>query len=266
VAHQLTWVLEGVVSGGTGTRAQLADGRTAAGKTGTTQNNVDATFVGYTPQRTTAVWVGFPTEGQIPMTNYFNGGSVQGGTFPALIWKAVMDQAHAGLPVEPFPSPPPSSTTTTTPVPAQSVTVTVPDLIGRTIDDALYAEMDAALIQLNAFEVISDEVPEGQIVSQVPEAGRSVPGGTLVSVGIAVAPISSPVPNVIGMAEAVARQALDGDGFLIEVAYEADPEPGGDGVVAGAVWAQDPPGGTERDGVDTVRLKVNPPSDGGDGG
>jgi hypothetical protein len=33
------------------------------------------------------------------------------------------------------------------------------------------------------------------------------------------------------------------------------------------VWAQNPPGGTERDGVDTVRLKVNPPDDGGgDGG
>ncbi|MEZ5244673.1 MAG: transglycosylase domain-containing protein [Acidimicrobiales bacterium] len=266
VAHQLTWVLEGVVSGGTGTRAQLADGRTAAGKTGTTQNNVDATFVGFTPQRTTAVWVGFPTEGQIQMTNYFNGGSVQGGTFPAMIFKAVMDLAHEGLPVEAFPAPPPSSTTTTIPLPPQSVTVTMPDLVGRTVDDALYAEMDAARLQLNAFEVVRDDVPEGQIVSQVPAAGLVVPGGTVVSVGIAVAPISSPVPNVIGMTEAVARQALGGDGFLIEVSYETQPEPGDSGVVAGEVWAQDPPGGTERDGIDTVRLKVNPPSEGGDGG
>ena len=263
VAHQLTWVLEGVVSGGTGTRAQLADGRTAAGKTGTTQNNVDATFVGYTPQRTTAVWVGFPTEGQIPMTNYFNGASVQGGTYPALIFKAVMDRVHDGLPVEAFPTPPTSSTTTTTPLPPQQVTVSVPDLLGRTVDDALYAELDAARLSLNPFEVVDADAPEGSIVSQVPAAGISVPGGSLISVGVAVPPISSPVPDVIGLTEAVARQSLGGDGFLIEVDYETDPDPGEGGIVADTVWAQDPPGGTDRGGVETVRLKVNPPGGGG---
>ncbi|MEQ8839742.1 MAG: transglycosylase domain-containing protein [Acidimicrobiales bacterium] len=262
VAHQLTWVLEGVITGGTGTRAQLADGRAAAGKTGTTQNNVDATFVGYTAQRTTAVWVGFPTAGQIPMTNYFNGASVQGGTFPALIWKAVMDRAHEGLPVEEFPTPPPSSTTTTIPVPP--ATGVVPDLIGRTIDEALYAELASQFFSLNTFEVETDEVPENQIVSQVPDPGDEVPGGTLITVGVAISPQTSPVPDVLGLDEAVARQSLTGDGFLQEVSYETDPDPGDGGVVPGVVWAQDPPGGTDREGVDTVRLKVNPPADGGE--
>ncbi len=97
IAHQVTWVLEGVITGGTGRRAQLDGGRPAAGKTGTAQLNGDATFVGYTAQRTTAVWVGFPEE-VTPMSNYFNGGRVEGGTFPALIWKNVMEPAHAGLP------------------------------------------------------------------------------------------------------------------------------------------------------------------------
>ena len=261
IAHQLTWILEGVITGGTGRRAQLADGRPAAGKTGTAQLNGDATFVGYTAQRTTAVWVGFPEE-VIPMSNYFNGGRVEGGTFPALIWKAVMDQAHDGLPVEEFPAPPPSSTTTTIPVVPQRVTV--PDLIGRALDEGLYSEMRSRYITIEAFEVERDDVPEGQIVSQVPAAGIEAPGRTVITVGVAVAPLDSPIPNVIGMTEAVARQTLAGEEFLQEVSYETNPDPGEDGVVPGAVWAQDPPGGTDRTGVETVRIKVNPvaePSD-----
>ncbi|NIX25853.1 MAG: hypothetical protein GWN07_40995, partial [Actinobacteria bacterium] len=91
VAHQMSWVMEGVITGGTGWRAKLEGDRPAAGKTGTAQNNADATFIGYTAQRTTAVWVGFPEE-QIPMRGLFQGGNVQGGTYPALIWKAIMDR------------------------------------------------------------------------------------------------------------------------------------------------------------------------------
>jgi len=265
VAHQLTWVLTGVITGGTGWRAQLTDGRPAAGKTGTAQLNGDATFVGYTAQRTTAVWVGFPEE-VIPMSNYFDGCCrVEGGTFPALIWKGIMDQAHDGLPIESFPSPPPSSTTTTLPIVPD--TVFVPDLVGRTVDETLYEELETTFFTLNPFEVERDDVPEGQIVSQVPAAGIEVPGLTLISVGVAVAPLTSPVPDVLGMSEAVARQSLAGDGFLQDVIYEDDPDPGEDGGIPGTVWAQDPPGGTEREGIDTVRIKVNPipePPDEGD--
>ena len=57
VADTVTTALRGVVSGGTGTAAQLS-GWDVAGKTGTTQNNKDAWFVGYTCKVTTAVWVG----------------------------------------------------------------------------------------------------------------------------------------------------------------------------------------------------------------
>ena len=64
VANQITWVLQGAITQGTGHRAAID--RPAAGKTGTAQNYADATFVGYTPQRAAAVWVGFP-DAQIPM-------------------------------------------------------------------------------------------------------------------------------------------------------------------------------------------------------
>jgi penicillin-binding protein 1A len=90
-AALLTQLLEGVVTGGTGTAAALPD-RPVAGKTGTTENYGDAWFVGYTPQLVTAVWVGYP-KGLRPMLTEYHGGPVAGGTFPADIWKSFMQPA-----------------------------------------------------------------------------------------------------------------------------------------------------------------------------
>ncbi|MDQ6731019.1 MAG: transglycosylase domain-containing protein, partial [Actinomycetota bacterium] len=91
VAQTIHTLLQGVVTHGTGTSAAIS-GVDVAGKTGTTQNYGDAWFVGWTPQITTAVWVGFPDK-LVPMTTLFNGGPVEGGTFPALIWHNFMTQA-----------------------------------------------------------------------------------------------------------------------------------------------------------------------------
>ena len=97
-AYLLTKVLEQVISRGTGTAAQI--GRPAAGKTGTTNNYVDAWFAGYTPDLVAAVWVGYP-QGSIPMTSV-HGIRVFGGTFPAQIWRAFMIEALEGVPPRPF--------------------------------------------------------------------------------------------------------------------------------------------------------------------
>ncbi len=91
VAQTIHQLLVGVVQHGTGTSAQIS-GVDVAGKTGTTSNYGDAWFVGWTPQITTAVWVGFPNK-LIPMTTLYNGGPVEGGTFPAVIWRNFMTQA-----------------------------------------------------------------------------------------------------------------------------------------------------------------------------
>ena len=65
-----------------GTANAIADfPRPAAGKTGTTEDFVDAWFVGMTPTLTTAVWNGFPTI-RVPMLTQFDGEPVFGGTFP----------------------------------------------------------------------------------------------------------------------------------------------------------------------------------------
>jgi penicillin-binding protein 1A len=95
-----TQILEDNVKSGTGTRARLNQ-QAAAGKTGTTEENYDAWFVGFTPYLTTAVWMGNPNA-QVSMAN-LNGVANFGGTYPALIWKAFNEPVHQGLPVVEFP-------------------------------------------------------------------------------------------------------------------------------------------------------------------
>jgi len=105
-AEIIDQMLQGVVTGGTGTAAALP-GREVAGKTGTTENYGDAWFVGFTPQLVVAVWVGYPDK-LVPMTYQFHGQPVAGGTFPALVWKAFMEKALPYLKAEPedFTEPP----------------------------------------------------------------------------------------------------------------------------------------------------------------
>ena len=101
VAYTMNDVLQDVVKFGTGRHAQL--GRPLAGKTGTTQNNADAWFIGYTPDLVTAVWVGHRT-GQVPM-KHVHGIKVVGGTFPSQIFKEFMTKALADTPPSDFPIP-----------------------------------------------------------------------------------------------------------------------------------------------------------------
>ena len=104
---------EGRADLGTGRRYPLDGGRPAAGKTGTQADNTNAWFVGFTPQLTTAVWVGDPN-GYTPMVGVpefggANASRVQGGLYPTQIWKTYMDQALAGQPFEDWAPPPPDA-------------------------------------------------------------------------------------------------------------------------------------------------------------
>lgn len=101
LAYAVTEALKQNVARGTGTAAQI--GRPQAGKTGTTSNLTDAWFVGYVPQLTTAVWVGYPNR-TISMTNV-HGIQVFGGTFPAQIWASYMKPAVAAMKPADWPTP-----------------------------------------------------------------------------------------------------------------------------------------------------------------
>jgi penicillin-binding protein 1A len=109
VTYEATKILEDNIHMGTGTHANI--GCPAAGKTGTTDHNTDAWFVGFTPHLSTAVWVGYPNA-RVEMNTLYHGGPVDGGTYPADIWAAYMKQAIGHfcgafpLPKSPFVSQP----------------------------------------------------------------------------------------------------------------------------------------------------------------
>jgi penicillin-binding protein 1A len=96
VAYLMVDIMQGVVRGGTGTRAALPNNMPAAGKTGTTTNNVDAWFVGYTPYYTAAVWMGHDEPKNLGFT---------GGNYPASLWKDIMANIHKNLPNKKFEMP-----------------------------------------------------------------------------------------------------------------------------------------------------------------
>jgi penicillin-binding protein 1A len=151
-ADQVTYCLRQVVEGGTGTAANF--GPAVAGKTGTTQDNKDAWFVGYTPKLTAAVWMGYADplpDGTVPVMDDVQGIEVTGGSFPAEIWRKFMRQATEGTDLGSFDLPttfpgevlneelePPTtttvprstttteSTTTTTEAPDDTTTTTAP--------------------------------------------------------------------------------------------------------------------------------------------
>jgi penicillin-binding protein 1A len=79
-------MLRAVVTEGTGRQAKLRD-RWSAGKTGTTQDNRDAWFIGFTDQVTTGVWFG--NDDNSPMTG------VSGGSMPALAWRGFNEAMNA---------------------------------------------------------------------------------------------------------------------------------------------------------------------------
>lgn len=84
-AYMITDVLKGTITSpyGTGRGLALNNGQIAAGKTGTTNDNKDTWFCGYTKKYTTAVWVGYDTPRAMP--------GVYGATYAGRIWKNVMD-------------------------------------------------------------------------------------------------------------------------------------------------------------------------------
>ena len=91
---QMTQLMAQTVATGTGKAARL-DGRPTAGKTGTTQDYRDAWFVGFTADLVCGVWIG--NDNNTPMKK------ATGGTLPARIFHAFMEDAEQNLPARPLP-------------------------------------------------------------------------------------------------------------------------------------------------------------------
>ena len=94
-AYEVTKILNANITGGTGTGA-FTGCSGQAGKTGTTDNFIDAWFVGYQPNLATATWVGYPESNDIST-------GISGGETPASIWNSFYN--NAAVPCESFPIP-----------------------------------------------------------------------------------------------------------------------------------------------------------------
>ncbi|MYW08183.1 penicillin-binding protein, partial [Streptomyces sp. SID2563] len=154
IADNVTDVLKNVVAKGTGTSAQLP-GREVAGKTGTTDDNLSAWFVGYTPQLSTAISMYRLDDNEKHKNRAFEkmygtGGKdkIHGASFPAQVWHDYMVEAMKKEKAEPFPkaepigdkvygggasqkpsptpTPTPTETETTKPTPTPTPTQDVP--------------------------------------------------------------------------------------------------------------------------------------------
>jgi penicillin-binding protein 1A len=103
-ADLVNYALQGVVrEGGTGAGANI--GKPQAGKTGTSQQNMNAWFAGFVPKLTAVVWMGYPDADYIdrngnaslwpmaPGGRPVHGRTATGGSFPAEIWKKFMSEA-----------------------------------------------------------------------------------------------------------------------------------------------------------------------------
>ena len=98
IAYQIVHMLEGVVERGTGRRARRV-GKPLAGKTGTTNDYVDALFFGFSPDLVVGIWTGFDA----PRTL---GDGEGGGSVAGVVFTEFMERALAEEPSLPFRIPP----------------------------------------------------------------------------------------------------------------------------------------------------------------
>lgn len=96
IAYIMTDILRTTVSNGIAGRAQVPNMPTA-GKTGTTQDQADAWFVGYTPYYVMGLWIGNDSP-QIKLS--------QGSAMAAQLWRIIMTKVHEGLEAKSFEQPP----------------------------------------------------------------------------------------------------------------------------------------------------------------
>jgi penicillin-binding protein 1A len=242
VADQVVAILAGpVTAGGTAPIANLGAWPTR-GKTGTTNDYVDAWFVGMVRQLATAAWIGYPQStrfyvdeeaavavcgeqaflNQCPavrqtLSNVTIAGTryarVFGGTIPAPMWKTYMAQAVEPFEQLPFPAAPPR------------LSAPVPDLVGAfDIDDArLRAQLAGFTLRV---EELPDDSPPGTLVTQSPAVGESYELGRMVVLFVSGGENGSGfLPNLVGVTQDVAIARLDALGHPWQLIGRAVTDP-----------------------------------------
>ena len=183
--------LEVAAQFGTGTRAVLDD-RPIAGKTGTHQGFREAWFIGFIPQYTSSVWIGFAEE-QLPLTDVEINGelirNVSGGRVPAPMWKEFMTKVVEELPVLEWPNDP-SDLEKYYEIP----TVFIPELTGLNV--LIAEEIAFSNYLLPEIKLVDSEEAPGLVLSQSIEIDEEVPEGTVIELEVSGQKFSAPIPNI----------------------------------------------------------------------
>ena len=187
VAAAVSYTLSHVFEGTGRDIGALSGGRVAAGKTGTTSENEHTWFVGFTPQISTAVWVGFP-DSMTPVRGMTINGTyrrhVYGSTIAGPTWWRFMERALVGHENIGFPAPPQSFIV--------APKVNVPNVGGRSVDEATRILEEAGLrARVGPFRESGNAA--GLVAWSDPAAGTSLTAGSAVTLVIS----SGPPPVVI---------------------------------------------------------------------
>jgi penicillin-binding protein 1A len=267
VADRVVDLLAGPVrSGGTAPVANLGEWPTR-GKTGSTNDNRDAWFVGFVKQLATAAWIGYPNNNRIYETEEQaraacgepvasnpreclrtdtqllrnvtiagrSYGQVFGGTIPAPMWADYMSRVVQRYEPEGFPDPGPLPT------------APVPDLLqAATVEEAEDIALTAGF--RFASEEVVDYRPAGTFVGQSPEAGSTQPLGAIIRLQISDGRGLPPViPDLLGLTLDQASAILFDIGYRNLFSRE---QPVEDERQIGRIVATGPGAGTPLDPLD----------------
>ncbi len=129
--------------------------------------------------------------------------------------------------------------------------IEVPDLTGKTVEEAEEILDEAGLKLAEGNEVYSDEYEEGLIVSQSPKAGMEVKKGKTIKVNISKGTGTVEVPSVIGYTTSEAKETLEAQGFRLGSVKEEESS-----QTPGTIISQDPNPGTQAESGATVNVVI----------
>jgi serine/threonine-protein kinase len=139
--------------------------------------------------------------------------------------------------------------------------IPVPDLTGKTLDDAIQIVTDLGLVP-SPQQVENDTVAEGLVIGTNPQAGTSTTSGATIEIQVSATPRATTVPDVTGQPEDQARATLEGAGFQVTTTDQPTRRRRRDGIVLG----QNPPPGTASPAGGTIEIVVGRARDRDDGG